>query len=50
MFPYWDSFFTQEVKTLKKIPLISLDFSVLNALVSPKDNAKINLSFKLLTN
>lgn len=39
-----------EVKTLKKIPLISLDFSVLNALVSPKDNAKINLSFKLSTN
>ena len=36
-----------EVKTLKRISSINLDFNVLNALVSPKENARINLSYKI---
>ncbi|MBH18720.1 MAG: PHP domain-containing protein [Gammaproteobacteria bacterium] len=36
-----------EIKTLKKLTSINLDVVILNALVSPKENAKINLSYNL---
>ena len=39
---------TLEVKTIKKIDKITLSFRVLNALVSPKENAKINLQYTII--
>ena len=36
-----------EVKTLEKIGLLDMRFEVLNALVSPNENAKINLKIRI---
>ena len=36
-----------EVKTLEKIGLLDIRFEVLNALVSPNENAKINLKIRI---
>ena len=36
-----------EVKTLEKVSVLNIGFEVLNALVSPKENAKINLKIRI---
>jgi hypothetical protein len=36
-----------QVKTLEKVGVLNMDFEVLNALISPNENAKINLKIRI---